>query len=483
MTTSDGPFRPGPRARARDRSPARTPSRSPENAHRSSESSPARSRTLPALPPRPGSRGPFAESWWGDAWVRALEESALEAGRLSRGRAYARGGYVDAITVMPGRVTAPVHGTRPRPYLTTLRLPTLTDREWNGFLDAVSARPAHIAALLDKEMPHQLAEAAHEAGVRLLPGHGELRPSCSCPDIGHPCKHAAALCYQTARFLDSDPFVLLLLRGRDEDELLDELSRRNALLTAREAGRPPGEGAVEGPKPGSGGTSRPRAGAGEEHAAEPGAALPGVLARDALATSVRPALPAPLAPPPSPGVPPPYPELPGAPGPDDLAFLAAHAATRAHAALTDSAALAPSPLWHDAVRLAATHPQLARRGALSTRFAALADATGRRPRDLMRAAAAWRQGGEEGLALLEGAWDPPAGDFDRAHGALAAADLPRMSPWRNRLTDARHSRQLRYGHDGRWYPYREVEGTGGDWWPAGPAEPDPVAALTGMLEV
>ncbi|OSC47127.1 hypothetical protein B5181_42380, partial [Streptomyces sp. 4F] len=73
-------------------------------------------------------------------------------------------------------------------------------------------RPGHIAALLDKELPHSLADC----GVPLLPGPGDLAPQCSCPDSGHPCKHAAALCYQTARLLDADPFVLLLLRGRGE---------------------------------------------------------------------------------------------------------------------------------------------------------------------------------------------------------------------------------------------------------------------------
>src|SRR5204862_340795 len=69
----------------------------------------------------------------------------------------------------------------------------------------------------------------------LLPGPRYLDPHCSCPDRGHPCKHAAALCYQTARLLDAAPFVLLLLRGRGERELLDALSRLSATRAARAA--------------------------------------------------------------------------------------------------------------------------------------------------------------------------------------------------------------------------------------------------------
>jgi uncharacterized Zn finger protein len=437
-------------------------------------------RALAPLPPRPGARGPFAETWWGNAWVEALEESSLEPGRLSRGRTYARGGHVGTITVAPGRIAAQVRGSRPRPYRTAVRLPVLTAREWDAFLDAVTARPDHIAALLDKEMPRALAEPAADAGVRLLPGPGEVDPSCSCPDAGRPCKHAAALCYQTARFLDADPFLLLLVRGRGEEELLDELARRNAALNSAPLNSAASNSA------GSGGATSDGGGGGTSGQG-PGQAA-GVLAREALATPVRPPLPEPLPPPPAPGQPPVLPELPGAQDPSALSFLATGAIERAYLALTDPGSLQPPTRERDAVRLAATHPALTGRGTLSARFAQLARGTGHTPVSLARAAAAWRQGAE-GPALLESAWNPPAGDFDRARGAFAAAGLPRMSIDRNRLTDPTRSCQLRYGRDGRWYPYRNEgrPGTGGehghgdDWWPEGPSEADPVTALTSLL--
>ncbi|WP_328829149.1 SWIM zinc finger family protein, partial [Streptomyces ureilyticus] len=173
------------------------------------------------------------------------------------------------MTVTPGLVLAYVHGSRPRPYRVQIRMRTLADEDWERFLDAAAERPGHIAALLDKDMPQSLAEC----GVELLPGAGDLEPHCSCPDFGHPCKHAAALCYQTARLLDEDPFVLLLLRGRGERELLDELSRRNAALAARSAhAGQKGQDGREGQEP----------------------VLPGVRARDALAPRQLPPLPEPV---------------------------------------------------------------------------------------------------------------------------------------------------------------------------------------------
>ncbi|MBP0462177.1 SWIM zinc finger family protein, partial [Streptomyces bomunensis] len=181
------------------------------------------------MEPRPAPEGAFAATWWGNAWIESMEDTALDAARLARGRQYAGGGHVDAVTVTPGRVMAYVHGSRPRPYRTEIRLRTLSDDDWDDLLGAAAGRPDHIAALLDKDMPHALADLTD-----LLPTAGDLVPDCSCPDDGYPCKHAAALCYQTARLLDADPFVLLLMRGRAEHEILADLTRRSAAASAAE---------------------------------------------------------------------------------------------------------------------------------------------------------------------------------------------------------------------------------------------------------
>ncbi|MFB6932354.1 SWIM zinc finger family protein [Streptomyces chartreusis] len=404
-------------------------------------------RTFPAFAARPADDTRFAESWWGDAWVTALEQGALDVKRLARGRGYAQEGHVDAITVTPGLVLAYVRGSRPRPYRVQVRLRTLNEADWTRFLDAVAERPGHIAALLDKEMPQSLADC----GVPLLPGPGDLDPRCSCPDRGHPCKHAAALCYQTARLLDADPFVLLLLRGRGERQLLDALSRLSAARAARAA---------------------------QEQQPAP---LAGVRATEALDPERRlPPLPAPLPAPPHPEQPPVYPAAPGGPDPFALDQLATDAAARAHAMLgTGRDPVAELTLWQDAVRLAAARPGSGLTAATRALYASLAAATDRTPADLARAVAAWRQGGLEGLAVLEEPWDPPAGRFDRARPLLLAADLPAFRPWHNRLTHPRGHVQLRLGRDGLWYPYESEPGHD-DWWPRGTPDLDPVGALTGL---
>ncbi|MGH3860457.1 SWIM zinc finger family protein [Actinokineospora sp.] len=109
-----------------------------------------------------------------------------------------------------------------------MRLEPLSDHEWRRFLDQIAVQAGHIAALLDRDMPAELVHAAADAGVRLLPDIGDLDPECSCPGWEMPCRHAAALAYQVSWLLDADPFVLLLLRGKDEAELLGDLHGRSA---------------------------------------------------------------------------------------------------------------------------------------------------------------------------------------------------------------------------------------------------------------
>ncbi|MFI6317072.1 SWIM zinc finger family protein [Nonomuraea sp. NPDC050556] len=180
---------------------------------------------------RAGAR--FATSWWGRSWIQALEDTSREQNLLRKGRAFAKAGQLGPITVSPGRITAVAEAE----FHVVVQVEQLTDAEWGRFLEQVAAKAGHIAALLDGDMPHDLVEAAQDAAVPLLPAIGDLDSECECPDWGLPCKHAAALCYQTSWLLDADPFVLLLMRGRGREEVLEAL--RSAPVPA--AGTPAAE--------------------------------------------------------------------------------------------------------------------------------------------------------------------------------------------------------------------------------------------------
>lgn len=179
-------------------------------------------RGFPAFPARTGRRG---RTWWAREFVAALEDAALDAGVLRRGRRFAASGRLGPVTVAPGRVSVVADDPDDGPLRTVVRLTPLDDAEWGRLLDQVAAEAGHLAALLDGEMPRTLVDAAGAAGVSLLPGIGELESDCDCPDVGDPCPHSAALCYQVSWLLDDDPFLLLLLRGRTADELVGGIGR------------------------------------------------------------------------------------------------------------------------------------------------------------------------------------------------------------------------------------------------------------------
>ncbi len=164
----------------------------------------------------------FGNTWWGKAWLDALEQRALvDPNRLPRGRTYARQERVQSVELSPGELRASVRGSRPGHYVTSLSLRLLSDKEWDLVLDLAMSKASNIAALLAGEVPPEIGE-------HVLPDHGDLSPECSCPDWAEPCKHAAALCYIAADMFDADPFALLTMRGRGRDAVLTEVRARRS---------------------------------------------------------------------------------------------------------------------------------------------------------------------------------------------------------------------------------------------------------------
>ncbi|MBB5914879.1 putative Zn finger protein [Nocardia transvalensis] len=158
-------------------------------------------------------RGSFARTWWGRSFIDAVEQVA-DAGRLARGRSYARSGQVVTYHVEFGAVTAEVQGSQPRPFTAVLTLRKLRDERLDELVELVRDTPGMLAQLASGAVPREL-------GPLLLPTTAsELDFGCSCPDSGWPCKHVAAVCYIVAERLDGEPSVMLTLRGLDLDTLI-----------------------------------------------------------------------------------------------------------------------------------------------------------------------------------------------------------------------------------------------------------------------
>ena len=168
-----------------------------------------------------------AHTWWGKAWVRAVEEAAYSEADLRAGRGLARSGRVGGITVDDGSFLAGV-ADGDEVWTVSGGVPVLDDGASQALVETVGAESGRVAALLAGDLPYLLVEHAEEAGVELLPYGGELEATCTCAAWADPCAHALAVLYQLAWLVEADPLVLFQLRGLSRDRLLSRLHELSA---------------------------------------------------------------------------------------------------------------------------------------------------------------------------------------------------------------------------------------------------------------
>lgn len=177
-------------------------------------------------------RGEVAGTWWSQRFLTVLESLGV-GGRLARGRTYARAGQIATFTVGPGAVTATVQGSAARPYRVRIGVRAFDKAEWGRVAHALAVEAGHAAALLAGEVPPAVEELVTGLGLDLFPARArDLSMDCTCPDATVPCKHLAAAFYLLAERLDTDPFALLELRGRDRETLLADLRARRGGATS-----------------------------------------------------------------------------------------------------------------------------------------------------------------------------------------------------------------------------------------------------------
>jgi uncharacterized Zn finger protein len=189
--------------------------------------------TFARIPPRRSTTR--AATWWGRAWVRAVEEAAYSEGDLHTARSLSRSGAIGGITVDHGAIVAACFD-RSDVWSVGATVPELDPISRRAFVDVVGAEAGHLAALLSGELPYRLVEQSEEAGVELLPYGGELGSACPCGSWVDPCVHALAVLLQVAWLVDGDPWVLLRLRGLSPEDLQAELARTSAGDNGERAG-------------------------------------------------------------------------------------------------------------------------------------------------------------------------------------------------------------------------------------------------------
>ncbi|AGL03321.1 SNF2-related protein [Desulfoscipio gibsoniae] len=166
----------------------------------------------------------YGRTWWGNAWVEALERIDQNTNRLPRGRSYANAGRVSEIKIdATGRVYARVKGTRPTPYKIEIRLNEFSQRAKETAGAIIAEDPALAAELSMGRLPENILQLLEKHNISLLPeSWNDIIAHCSCPDWANPCKHLAAVYYIMANEIDKDPLILFKLHNIKPRELMRE---------------------------------------------------------------------------------------------------------------------------------------------------------------------------------------------------------------------------------------------------------------------
>lgn len=167
-------------------------------------------------------------------WSSLLDAVAPASARaVQRGRALARRGAVEDLTIAAGRITGRVRDDRLTAERVVIDWPVPSDAVWESATGALAAEVRFTAALLEGTVPEDSDELFAQLGVPLVPGWDDLDVRCTCAQRMTPCSHAAAVHVAAALRIDRTPTVLLELRGRGRDELL------RAVRAERGAASPP----------------------------------------------------------------------------------------------------------------------------------------------------------------------------------------------------------------------------------------------------
>ncbi len=156
-------------------------------------------------------------NWWARRWEAVMQELGIG----TESSAAARGAYrVKRLEVVAGGISAVVQDKEMGACAIDVRLATPTAEQWERVAEVLSGQPLVSTQLVSGTVPPEMEQLFTDAGAHLLPtSASEFASQCSCCSPA-PCRHLPLVFTLFAEMLEDDPTLLLLLRGRDRQQLL-----------------------------------------------------------------------------------------------------------------------------------------------------------------------------------------------------------------------------------------------------------------------
>lgn len=161
----------------------------------------------------------IANSFWGYAWCRAIEQWQDYESRLPSGRSLLRNGAVIDLIIEPGVVRAKV--VHKELYELNIFIEEPEEERLAAVREKCTGKITSLLDLLQGNLSEDILSVLGDPENGLFPEYGQLRASCNCIDDACLCAHAAAALYGVGALLDEEPALLFKLRGIEMAEFFD----------------------------------------------------------------------------------------------------------------------------------------------------------------------------------------------------------------------------------------------------------------------
>ncbi|AEX48524.1 SWIM zinc finger family protein [Corynebacterium diphtheriae] len=142
--------------------------------------------------------------------IRNLATQEADAGRLKRGRDYARSGHVLNVKFGNSLITADVAGSQNLPFQVSIAFPYLSTDGLSQITQYIAASPDGLNAARHGQLSEDILD--------LLLGT-QVTFRCDCPDHVVCCKHSVAVVTVASEKVEADPLLAFRLRGLDLAQL------------------------------------------------------------------------------------------------------------------------------------------------------------------------------------------------------------------------------------------------------------------------
>lgn len=170
-------------------------------------------------------------SWWAKRWEVLMQEWGISVAEARNNRAY----RVKSLEVVPGGMNASIHDRDAGACKVEVRVPTLSDKQWEQIGDALGNQPLVASQLLSGAMAPEIEQLFAEVGAHLLPtSFDEIATTCTiCAD--NKCRHLPLVFSLFAEMLGNDPGLLFTLRGRELQQFMRDVREARAGGAAMQA--------------------------------------------------------------------------------------------------------------------------------------------------------------------------------------------------------------------------------------------------------